>query len=559
MVMEAALVAAVIASAGFWLIADACARRALAPRPAVPAAAPPVSVLKPVCGIDFEARANFVSHCEQRYASYEVVFGVADRSDPAVPLIEALRRRYGDDRVRLVIAPCETPNPKAGLLDALARRARHDVLIATDSDVRLPPDTLVRTVGLLADPGVGLVTLPYRGDRVLGLAAALEALGITAAFLPSALVGRRVLRARYAFGAANALRRDALDRIGGFRAVASYLADDYQLGYRIGAAGLRVEIGDVVVASVLGPSSLGDWWHREVRWARGIRASRPAQYPGLAITFTTPLALIAALAGAGWLPLVGALAVRWYTAARMTDRAGDPGLRRWLWLLPLRDLLAPAIWCAGLIGRRVRWRGRTYAIAGGGRLDPAPPGAVSCAIRRLDRHLRRRRGIFEFTGDPACVLRLALARDAGERIGELHLWNEQMPASALALDRRLHRSLVLLARFVADRPELADLRRFVADLFLDAGYPVARVDRAARRYGLRAAAVDDRGLHGWWARWSQAVHTRLLRRAFLGRGPARPLQWIRFSITRDELLARHLPHPAGAAALEEPGRVPAEG
>src|SRR5262249_21387383 len=117
----------------------------------------------------------------------------------------------------------------------------------------------------------------------------------------------------------------------------------------------------------------------------------------------------------------------------------------------------------------------------------------------------------------------------------------------------------LLARFVADRPELADLRRFVADGFLDAGYPVARVDRAVRRHGLRAAAIDDRGLRGWWARWSQTVHTRLLHRAFLRRGPDRPLQWIRFSITRDELLARHLPHTAGAVPLDEPERVPAGG
>lgn len=560
-IAAAALVAAVVVSAGFWLAADACARRALAPRPAA-AATPPVSILKPVRGFDFEARANFASHCEQRYPAYEVVFGVDDRSDPAVPVIEALRRRYGDDRVRLVIAPCRTPNPKAGLLDELARRARHDVLVATDSDVRLPPDTLARTVGLLADPGVGLVTLPYRGDRVLGLAAALEALGITAAFLPAALVGRRVLRARYAFGAANALRRDALDRIGGFGAVADYLADDYQLGYRIGAAGLRVELGDVVVASVLGPGSLREWWHREVRWARGIRASRRAQYPGLAITFTTPLAVLAGLAGAGWLPLLGALAVRWYVAARMTRWAGDPGLRRWLWLLPVRDLLAPAIWCTGLVGRRVRWRGRTYRIDAGGRIDPAlpAPGAVDRAIRWLDRRLRRRHGIFEFTEDTACVLRLAIARDAaGARIGELHFWNEQMPATAFALVRRLDRSLALLARFVDGRAELADLRGFVADAFLDASYPIARLDRAARRYGLCAVAVDTGSLRMRWSRWSQAVHTRLIRRAFLGRDRGRRLQWIRFSITRDELLARHLPHAAGPAAVAEPRRIPVEG
>lgn len=338
----------------------------------------PVSILKPVRGLDFEARENFISHCEQHYPEFEVLFGVTDVDEPAVPLIRELQRTYGRDRVRLVIAPHEALNPKAGLLDALARHARHDVLVATDSDVRLQPDSVARAVAPLADPAVGLVTILYRGDRVLSLAAAFEALGMEAEFLPAALVGREVLRAPFALGPGNALRRDALDRIGGFAAVSSYLADDYQLGFQIGATGLRVEVCDSAISAVLGRTSLRVWWGREVRWARTIRMSRRAHYPGIVLTFSTPLALLATLLVGWWPALLGSLAIRWYVGWQMTGLMRDRPLRRWLWLLPLRDLLSPAIWLAGLVGKHVSWRGRTFHVTADGKLyePPALPGVA---------------------------------------------------------------------------------------------------------------------------------------------------------------------------------------
>lgn len=363
--MATVIVLAVLASWIFWLATTVQARRVLAPRRRTRAPLEPVSILKPVRGLDFEARENFISHCEQRYPAFEVLFGVAAADDPVVPLIRELQRTYGRDRVRLVIAPNEAPNPKTGLLDALARRARHDLLFATDSDVRLPPDAVARTVERLEDPAVGLVTLPYRGDRALSLAARLEALGMNAEFVPAALVGHRVLHPPFALGPGNAFRRDALDRIGGFRAIASYFADDYQLGFHIGSTGLRVEVGDVVASAVLGPTSLRVWWGREVRWARMIRTSRPAHYPGLLFTFSTPLALVAAIVAGWWPALVGSLAVRWYVASTMTRWMGDRTLRRWLWLVPLRDLCSPAIWLAGLFGHHVTWRGRTFRVHAG--------------------------------------------------------------------------------------------------------------------------------------------------------------------------------------------------
>jgi len=370
--MTTVLVTLLLGSWIFWLASGFFAKRILTPRLRSSPWTPPVSILKPVRGLDFEARKNFISHCEQRYPEYEVLFGVTSADEPVVPLIRELVRTYGSERVRLVIAPHEALNPKAGLLDALVRSARHDVFVATDSDVRLPPDGVARAVARLADPAVGLVTLLYRGDRVLSLAAALEALGMEAEFLPAALVGRQVLRAPFALGPGNALRRDALDRIGGFEAVSSFLADDYQLGFQIGATGLRVEVGDVVISAVLGPTTLRVWWNREVRWARTIRMSRRAHYPGLLLTFSTPLALFATLLFGWWPALLGSLAIRWYVGWQMTGRMGDRALRRWLWLLPLRDLISPAIWIAGLVGHHVSWRGRTFRVAPDGRLHEPP-------------------------------------------------------------------------------------------------------------------------------------------------------------------------------------------
>ena len=506
----AALIALVGASWLFWLLAIGAARRVLAPRaPAlVTRDAPPVSVLKPVCGLDFEAWESFASHCRQRYPTYEILFGVADARDPVIPVIRQLQARYGENRVRLVIAPGEAPNPKVGLLERLAREARHDVLVAIDSDIRLAPDFLARVVGRLSEPGVGLVTLPYRGERVIGVAAALEALGIETACVPSAIVGQRVFGAQVAHGAANALTPATLDRIGGFRAIADRLADDH---------------GEAVVGSVIGATTLSQWWRREVRRARAARASRPAQYPGLLVTLSTPLAALAAGLGAGAWLLVGSLAVRWAVGWQLTARTRHRALRRWLWLLPVRDVLAAAIWLAGLVGRRVHWRGRAFRLERDGRLVAAAP----------------RGGIFEFSDDPRCILRLSIARGAlGEPIGELHLWNEPQPACAgigwgCVLRSRLAHSLELLAQSVARDTALEDLHAFEAEVSLGAGYALPRLDTFARRFGFRVAPRPSR--------LRDHLHARPIRGALPG--PAEhggKLQRVRFTITRRELLARHV-------------------
>jgi ceramide glucosyltransferase len=215
------------------------------------------------------------------------------------------------------------------------------------------------------------------------------------------MVARLVLGMRFALGATLALRARDLARIGGFAAVADYLADDYQLGRRIAECGQRVHLSSYVLQSVLGATTFVEQWQREVRWAHCSRVSRPWGYLGLLLSFSTPLSvlLVAAspMAIAAWLILGGSIFLRWLLAWSITFYSGDREVRHWLFWLPLRDMLSALVWLAGLLGRRrVVWRGETYRLDDEGRLQPLPlcqaGGSISMLrwlVRALDAVLRR--------------------------------------------------------------------------------------------------------------------------------------------------------------------------
>lgn len=335
---------------------------------------PPVSILKPVKGVDAQAYENFASFCQQDYPNFELLFGVANPADPAIPIIERLKRDFPQQRIRLIVASVAGANPKAALLHALAAETSHEVLAVSDSDMRVTPDYLHRVVAPLAHPEVGLVTCPYRGEAPLTLTARLEALHMGATFLPGVIVARRVLKMRFALGATMVLRRSDLTRLGGFAAVVSYLADDYQLGVRIAALGLRVHLSDYVISSVLGATTFREQWEREVRWAHCSRLSRPWEYPGLLLTFSTPLAAILVLVGdfapLAWLALIISLLLRWLVAWLVTGYTNNQPVRRWLIWLPVRDMLSALVWCVGAVGRHVTWRGERYVLYADGCLQP---------------------------------------------------------------------------------------------------------------------------------------------------------------------------------------------
>ncbi len=362
----------------YWLVASLCVAAFYAePQPGSPADPPPASILRPMHGPDEGAYENLKSFLNQDYPSYEILCGVTDPLDPALGQVRRLQREFPRARVRAYVAPRCGANDKAAILCHLAEKARFDILVACDSDMRVTPDYLRRMVAPLADRHVGLVTCLYRGSEARSLTARLESLYITTAFLPSVLVARRYLNMSFALGASVALSRAQLREIGGFQALADYLADDYQLGARVAATGHRVHLSDYATEGVLGATTFHQQWGREVRWAKCTRVSRPLEYPGLLLTFSTPLALLTAaslhFASLGWAILGASLAVRWLVAWQMGRRLGDPVIRTaWPWL-PLRDLLTAIVWCAAGLGRRVSWRDRSYLLRPGGRLEEIVP------------------------------------------------------------------------------------------------------------------------------------------------------------------------------------------
>ena len=377
---ETVLLILVILSWIYWLVAWWMVRRLFRlPPPGDPDFKPPVSILKPVKGLDFEAYQNFASFCRQDYGEFELLFGVADPGDPAVAVIDHLQQDFPQHNIRLICAPDIGPNQKASLLSHLAAEARYDVLVMSDSDMRVTPGYLQRVVPQLASEGVGLVICPYRGESARTLTARLEALYMGVTFLPSVVVARRLLGFNFAMGGTVIVRRRDLERIGGFASIVDYLADDYELGARIARLGLQVRLSDYVVVSVLGATTFQEQWQREVRWARCVRVSRPLEYLGLLLTFSTPLASMLLLASGGaqpaWLALCVSVAVRWLVSWLVSGHTGDHEARRWLFWLPMRDMLTTLIWVYGLFGRRVTWRGETYVLDADGRFLPLVPAA----------------------------------------------------------------------------------------------------------------------------------------------------------------------------------------
>lgn len=331
--------------------------------------APAVSVLKPVCGIDAKAGENLRSYLRQDYPSYEVIFGVLDEDDLSFQTIQSIAG------AGLVVGSrIDGSNNKVRILHALAERAAGDVLVITDADTRVEPDFLSRIVAPFGDPHIGAVTCLYRGAQSRGLASALESLHMTCIFAPGVACAEKLGGIDFGLGAAIAIRRDVLEEIGGFEAIADYLADDFQLGRRAALAGHRVVLSDCVVEIVLGRQSLRDVLARELRWSRTTKVSRPVGHFGLVATFGFAYSLMFLLStgpsAVGWFVLGGVLALRSASAWVGTRAMGAENTAHGLYLLPLRDLLSFGVWIAGYLAHSVKWRGRRLRLLRDGRISP---------------------------------------------------------------------------------------------------------------------------------------------------------------------------------------------
>jgi ceramide glucosyltransferase len=343
------------------LLARGFVRSEMAPAKSFPS----VTILKPLHGTEPGLLANLASFCVQDYPGpVQIVFGVDDHADPAIDVVYRLIAEFPDCAIELVVnSVSHGSNRKVSNLINLAAKARHDVLVLSDSDIIVDPDYLRNIVGAIDEPGVGLVTCLYRSAAAPGLWARLAAAAIDHHFLPSVLVGLKLGLAKPCFGSTIAIRKSTLAMIGGFRSVVDQLADDYAIGEMVRRAGLTVAIPSLTVEHACTHRTARDLFHHELRWARTIRFVDAFGFVGSAVTHALPLALLGTMLG-GVTPasiiVIVALACR-FSLQRQLDRAlglqSNP-----FWIGPFRDMLSCAVFFASFFGRAVEWRGRRYAV-----------------------------------------------------------------------------------------------------------------------------------------------------------------------------------------------------
>jgi ceramide glucosyltransferase len=374
LIAAAWLLCAASAAGSFYLLCAGLATRRFAAR-AQPLGgeSPPVSILKPLCGEDAGLYENLDSFCRQEYPAWQVVFGVQDADDAAIPVVRRLIAAHPQADLALVVEPARRDgNLKVANLLNMLPAARHDVIVIADSDMRVRPDYLAEVTAPLADPATGLVTCLYRGLSAGGFWSQLACLNINHGFLPQALVAAALGERNGCFGATLALRRDTLEAAGGLAAVADSLADDHALGAAVRRLGRAVVLSPHVVDNVIREPRLAALFCHELRWSRTIRAIAPVGFVGSVLTQPVVLALVALALGVMPLPAAAMLALALGCRAvmvRMVDRAlrlpATP-----LWLLPARDSLSFVVFVATFFSRTVAWRDRTFRIGPDGQLIP---------------------------------------------------------------------------------------------------------------------------------------------------------------------------------------------
>ncbi|MGK7912011.1 MAG: glycosyltransferase [Synechococcus sp.] len=333
----------------------------------------PVSILIPVRGVDPGALHNWRSFCQQHYGRYEILFGVMEANDPAIPILRQLHDDY-PNRVRVLsdLKP-RGINFQISNLTYLYEAAHYDTIVLADSDIRVGPDYLSTVIAPLHDERVGLVTCPYVEKHPRYVGAAIHALNRCTEFIPSLLIARWMDGGlNCALGPTIATRKSVMASFGGLNYVLNRIGSDFHIGKMTAKSGFEVQLSGYVLDNE-GDEQLGQVFRRELRWARTIRINRGAEYYGMGVTFGTVYALLLLLMSgvATWAIVVFALTwiVRIVQALVAMVRLNRLGLLRWLWLLPLRDAMSFVIWVGGAFGQRVYWRGRWLKIGEAGLLE----------------------------------------------------------------------------------------------------------------------------------------------------------------------------------------------
>lgn len=352
-------------------------RRRRHPAPVPESNLPPVTLLKPLCGLEPNLEANLESFFIQDYPQYEIIFGTRNSDDPALTIVEAMQRRYPGIPIKVVYSgDPDCANAKVCSLESMYAEASHDYLVMSDSDVLVNSSYIREVIRPLLDSNVGMVHCIYRGLPTGGLWSRLEALGMSVEMTSGVIVAEMLSGMTFALGPTMALRREVLDSVGGMRMLAEYCADDYVLGNEIYRSGRKVVLASHVIDHVVMNRSLRSSIQHQIRWMKSTRFSRFSGHVSSVLTFAMPWGILGAVAA--YLAEMQGLAIALITWALlnrvlMAIIAGwgvvkDPRSLRLAWLYPVRDLLGFFVWCASFAGNTIVWRGESYRLQPGGKM-----------------------------------------------------------------------------------------------------------------------------------------------------------------------------------------------
>jgi len=333
---------------------------------------PPVSILKPVHGLEAQLKENIESFFRQDYPDYEILFAADEATDAALDVVREVSARYPYIRSRILVTGTPWPNPVVYSFHCMAEAAAHEILVTTDSDVEVDPNYLREVVAPLLDPKVGMVTCLYRGKNAAGFFSGLTAIGMSVEMTAGVLVANLLEGMKFGLGPTTVVRKDSLASIGGYKALRDYIAYDFAIGNLIAKAGYRVVLSGHVINHVVNQKSFRHMWQNQLRWAQTTRYSRPKGHFGSGLIFSIPYGLLGLLAAGGlghWgagillfgVAMLNRLAEAWLVGWMVVR---DPQIRRAPWLYPLRDLLGFAVWFASYLNLRYVWRDSRFELKG---------------------------------------------------------------------------------------------------------------------------------------------------------------------------------------------------
>ena len=338
---------------------------------------PPVSLLKPVHGLEAQLEKNVESFFRQDYPDYEILFAADTEDDAALSVVREVAARYPKIPCRVVVnGRPPWPNPPAYSFARMTEMAAHDILVTSDSDVEVSPNYLREIVPPMLDPNVGMLTCLYRGKNAGGFWSGLDAIGMSVEMSAGVVTANLLEGMKFGLGPTIVARKDSVEKIGGYRVLGEYFSNDFVIGNLIEKAGYRVVLSRHVIDHVVPPMTFRRMWERQVRWAKGTRWSRPKGHLGTGLIFAMPYGILGFVAAAAMghvglgAALLGAaisnrviesLAIGWGVVR-------DPRALKAPWLYPVRDLLGFAVWCASYLSKRAVWRDSRYELVEGGKI-----------------------------------------------------------------------------------------------------------------------------------------------------------------------------------------------